>query len=66
MSDVGYLAGDSSFWRYAVPAPKGIKLSLLTKGGVQVVGVWEDDLYVAWAPLIKRNKESEKRLGLVL
>ncbi len=35
------------------PAPKGVKLTLLTRGGIQVTGFWEEDLYVAWQYLFK-------------
>ena len=57
-------AGDI-YWRYTEPAPRGVKLTLLTRGNVQVTGEWADNAgYKAWAPLIRRNKQIEKDLGL--
>lgn len=51
-----YLAGDAQ-WRWphlGDNAPQGVKLHLLTEGGVSVVGPWADDAgFVAWAPLIR-------------
>lgn len=36
------------------PPPRGVKLNVLTSGGVQVEATWRPDLnFVAWAPLIK-------------
>lgn len=50
--------------------PGGADVHLLTKGGICVRGKWpsnnEDDFYVGWAPLPKRNHEREaliKRKG---
>ena len=43
--------------------PKGVKVQLLTKGGVHISGFWNDDC-IAWLPLPKRNKEKEKCLNL--
>lgn len=55
-------------WRYPAnsePAPPGVTVQLLTRGGVSVRGVWNDlGDYIAWAPMIKRDKELEERLGL--
>lgn len=55
-------------WHYPAnnePAPPGITVQLLTRGGVSVRGVWNDlGDYIAWAPMIKRDKELEERLGL--
>jgi hypothetical protein len=62
-----YLAGEPQEWEYLKPAPSGTKVSLLTIGGVQVVGIWEGkpgEFYLAWAPLLKRNKRLEQDLGL--
>ena len=51
-------------WEYIKPAPRGVKLTLLTLGNQQVIGEWRDDGgYKAWAPLLKRCKETERRLG---
>lgn len=55
-------------WRYPAngePAPAGVDVQLLTRGGIQVRGTWDSSgAYIAWAPMIKRDKELEKRLGL--
>jgi hypothetical protein len=55
-------------WRYPLnnePAPPGVTVQLLTRGGVVVRGQWNDlGDYIAWAPMIKRDKELEERLGL--
>jgi hypothetical protein len=43
-------------------------LSLLTKGGKQVVGLWSGkfgEQYIAWAGLIKRDKDKERTLGII-
>lgn len=51
-----YLAGDAQ-WRWphlGDVAPQGVKLNLLTEGGVSVVGYWAKNAgFVAWAPLIR-------------
>ena len=60
-----HVAADETFYRYTEPAPRGVKLTLLTVGNVQVTGEWSDrGGYKAWAPLIKRDKEQEKALGI--
>jgi hypothetical protein len=54
-------------WRYEV-APHGKTVMLLTTGGVSTKGKWEGDYgvhYKAWYPLPKRDKELEKKLGLI-
>ena len=36
--------------------PRGVKLLILTSGGVAVIGDWVDDSnFVAWSPLPKRK-----------
>jgi len=36
--------------------PRGVKLLLLTTGGVAVIGDWTDESnFVAWSPLPKRE-----------
>lgn len=46
-------------------APAGVTVQLLTRGGISVRGTWNDlGDYIAWAPMIKRDKELEERLGL--
>ena len=60
---------DESRWRYPAngePAPSGVYVQLLTTGGVQVRGIWRDNgQHIAWAPMIKRDKELEQLLGLI-
>lgn len=54
-----------AYWRYDEPAPKGVKILLLTVGAVAVIGVWEGEPgehFIAWSPLPKRNKEKETAL----
>lgn len=72
-TDKTYHASNESWWRYdgmlyngvPLPAPKGEKVALLTKGGQQVIGVWQDNGgFLAWAPLIKRDKQVEELLGI--
>lgn len=59
-------------WHYfadpeAEPCPKGELVYFLVKGGGSVKGVMREGMgYVAWAPLIKRDKEKETRLGIVV
>jgi hypothetical protein len=61
--DGAHLAGDN-YWRYTEPAPRGVKLALLTIGKIQVTGEWMDGCgYIAWSPLIRRNKDIERQLG---
>ena len=46
--------------------PRGVKLSLLTIGNIEVSGEWNcDKSYKAWKPLTKRCKETERRLGWI-
>lgn len=60
-------AGDV-YWRYEVPACTDAKVLLLTVGRVAVAGQWHGPYghsFIAWAPLPKRDKEQEARLGLL-
>ena len=51
------------FWRYEEPAPRGVKLLLLTSGGVAVIGEWSTNSnLVAWSPLPRRDKAKEHAL----
>lgn len=51
-------------WMYSLP-PKGVVIHLLTEGGASVKGVWRGERgYIAWHPMLKRNKEIERRLGI--
>lgn len=48
------------YWRYDDP-PRGVKLFLLTKGGVAVTGPWSTDgRYIAWQYMFKRDKAKER------
>lgn len=59
-----HLSGEV-YWRYTEPAPRGVKLALLTKGKTQTTGVWHDEHgYIAWSLLIPRDKQLETELGL--
>lgn len=41
-------------------APAGIKVALLTRGGVQVTGVWRNGGdFIAWQKLFKRDRSKE-------
>lgn len=61
----GHLAAAPTGYNYIDPAPRGVKLTLLTAGKIQVTGEWADSgMYIAWAPLLKRDKALEERLGL--
>lgn len=56
------------YWRYEVPRATDAKVLLLTVGRVAVTGQWAGALgeyFVAWAPLPRRDKEQEARLGLL-
>lgn len=63
------VVSNESHWRYPAAgdvAPQGVGLQLLTKGRVQVAGMWRDDGgYIAWAPKIKRDKALEEQIGLL-
>lgn len=65
----GVVTAPLARWHYPAagePAPTGAIVQLLTKGGVQVQGIWRDNgFYIAWAPQLKRDKELEERLGLI-
>jgi hypothetical protein len=61
----GHLAGPPSGWEYLLPAPRGVKITLLTIGNMQVTGVWQAGMYKAWCLLIERDKELERKLGYI-
>lgn len=47
------------YWRYD-PPPRGVKLFLLTRGGIAVTGNWTDDgRFIGWQYLFKRDKSKE-------
>lgn len=46
------------------PPPRGVKLLLLTSGGVTVIGDWTTDSnLVAWSPMPKRAQVGQGRAG---
>lgn len=56
------------YWRYEVPKSTDAKVLLLTIGRVAVTGNWYGPYgqnFIAWAPLPRRDKEQEARLGLL-
>ena len=60
----GYLASADPEWQYPEagdpPAPRGTKLQLLNCDGAATMGQWTDDSnFIAWAPLLKRNKAKD-------
>ena len=64
MSDSKVLAAYSSpetdrfLWPDEYVPPRGVKLLLLTSGGVAVVGDWTDDSnLVAWRPLPRKPQQ---------
>jgi hypothetical protein len=42
------------------PPPRGVKLLLLTKGGVCIIGTWKDGDFDEWFPLPSRSRYSTK------
>jgi len=60
--------GSVARWQYphiGERAPDGVAVQLLTRGGVAVRGVWNDlGDYIAWAPMLRRDKDLEERIGL--
>lgn len=67
--DKSYLAAENPEYYYPAagdpPAPLGVKLQILTSGGVAILGQWSENTnFVAWAPLLKRNKAKEARLAV--
>ncbi len=65
-----YITGQAGdvYWRYEVPASTDAKVLLLTVGRVAVVGNWYGaygQSFIAWAPMPRRDKEQEARLGLL-
>lgn len=65
-SPKGYVSDETNEYRYEV-APLGQTVMLLTRGGVCIKGVWAGKFgqyFWGWAPLPRRNKAVEERLGL--
>jgi arylamine N-acetyltransferase len=45
------------------PPPRGVKLLILTSGGVAVFGDWmTDSNFVAWSPLPKKRQKMTQRV----
>jgi hypothetical protein len=70
MSDQTYIAAPAAElgWRYEVPKRTDAKVLLLTIGRIATIGNWSGPYgrdFIAWAPLPKRNKAEEARLGLL-
>lgn len=70
MTDQHYITAPQPeiYWRYEVPQNTDAKVFLLTRGFVAVVGNWRGaygEQFIAWAPMLKRNKDTERRLGLL-
>ncbi len=58
------IAAEPAGWVYEKPKKNG-KMQLLTIGGVAVSGTWRGevgDFYLAWAPLLKRDKVKEAEI----
>ncbi len=64
-NDKNYIAGVAE-WRYPAagddPCPAGKQCLILTRYGICVRGMWDDDA-VAWAPFPKRNHLKEKQIA---
>jgi len=65
----GYVASADPEWQYPAagdpPAPLGVKLQLLNSGGSATYGAWTPGSnFIAWAPLMKRNKAKEALIYL--
>ena len=70
MTGGAYIAAPAPeiYWRYEVPTRTDAKVLLLTIGRTAVVGNWcglLGESFVAWAPLPRRDKAAETRLGLM-
>ena len=66
-----HVTADSSEWNYDMAcAPVGGKLLALTRGRVCVTAVFTladrtSGHFIAWAPMLKRNKNEERARGLL-
>ena len=62
-----YQAGGEEFYYPSAGDPYPLedhKVILLTKGGVCVVGTWNNYWYLGWLPLPKRNKQKEEQIEI--
>ncbi len=44
------------------PPPRGVKIQLLTEGGIAVYGEWRDQGYDAWAPCMQIPAELQMKI----
>jgi len=59
----GYAVDKNLMWKYPweETPPKGIKIAILTGGGIQITGDWKDNVgYLAWQRLFKRDHAKEE------
>lgn len=61
MSENTFMSAASGevYWRDpgSEPPPRGVKMLILTSGGVAIIGDWNDDSnFVAWSPLPKKRQ----------
>lgn len=64
---MSYQAGGQEFYYPSAGDPYPLddhKVILLTKGGVCVVGTWNNYWYLGWLPLPKRNKQKEAQIEI--
>jgi hypothetical protein len=64
---MSYQAGGQEFLYPSAGDPYPLedhKVILLTKGGVCVVGTWNNYWYLGWLPLPKRNKQKEAQIEI--
>jgi len=64
---LGVATSELSHWKdpEVFPPPRGVKLNLLTWGGIQVSGQWFTDSHLsfaAWAPVLSKPEWLKKRL----
>lgn len=53
-------------WVYGPPRDPGAKTFLLTRGGIAVIGRWSNTVgMIAHFPLPRRDKEQERKLGII-
>jgi hypothetical protein len=53
-------------WIYGPPADEGVKCLLLTRGGIAIIGNWRGTHgIIAHCALPKRDKDLEKKLGII-
>lgn len=58
-----YLTGEvCAFDPEVHPPPRDTKINLITKYGIQTIGFWDDESYIAWYPLLKIPASVKERL----